>query len=381
MALEGKIQEFELAEIFQMIQHQKKEGILALVKGKEGVLVQFQEGRIVRATDAEEEDALLNLLLKAEQINLQDVKTALDEQKRIKRTLAETLVSLDIISAHQLKRMTRLYTEEMVFQLFEWKTGQYKFEEKKVAYTPDLVEPLSIEYTLMEGVRRIDEWPRFLKTITSRQSTFEVATSLKEKVRKKSSGKTDNEASFSSLGDPSSEEVGEGESWLLKQVAQDQNVQEMIDLAEMGAFSVYKGLVDLLSEGKIKQKKVHEVKAVSGTLSIKSIERRHKTMKILSGGLVMASALFLLNLSIPAIRTTLLAADQSIQEFSKLTTWNEIDLIRHHLEIYYLQKGHYPSSLHELFRGKDDIKRGIDPGQWHYRLRMDPSEKYQLELR
>ncbi|HIE65159.1 MAG: DUF4388 domain-containing protein [Nitrospira sp.] len=379
MALEGKIQEFELSEIFQMIQHQKKEGILALVKGKDGVLVQFKEGRIIRALDAEEEDALLNLLLKAEQINLEDVKTALDEQKRIKRTLAETLISLDIISANQLKRITRLYTEDMVFQLFEWKTGKYKFEEKKVSYTPDLVEPMSIEFTLMEGVRRVDEWPRFLKTITSRQSTFEVTPAFSVKVSQKSDQKADEETSFLSLKDSTSEEDGGESSWLLTQVSHNRNIQEMIDLAEMGAFSVYKGLVDLLSQGKIKKVVNHEVKVVSGARSVKDIERRQQIMKIGAGALVIASILFLVTLSYPSIQTTFLGADQSIQEVRKLRAWNGIYLIRHQLEIYRLRKGHYPTTLQELFREKETVKRGIDPRIWHYRLSGDQAENYQID--
>ncbi|MFQ5579015.1 MAG: DUF4388 domain-containing protein [Nitrospiria bacterium] len=379
MALEGAIQEFELAEIFQMIQRQKKEGVLALVKGKEGVLVQFKEGQIVRAADAEEEDALLNLLLKAEQINLKDVKTALDEQKKIKRSLAETLISLDIISIHQLKRITRLYTEEMVFQLFEWKTGKYKFEQKKVSYSPELVEPLSIEFILMEGVRRIDEWPNFLKKIPSRQIAFELTAALSGKTSQKGAPQEDDEASFLSVGEASApEEVGEEEEWLLAQVKEDRNVQEMIDLAEMGSFSVYKGLVDLLSQGKIKKIGDHEVKVVSGSLSIKDIERRQKMMTIGSGLLVFASIVSLLVLSFPSIQTTFLTTDQTIQEFRKLSAWKGVDSIRHQLEIYHLRTGHYPATLQELFHGEGTNERGIDPGRWHYRLQGD---HYRLELK
>lgn len=381
MALEGLIQTFELAEIFQMIQRQKKEGILALAKGKEGVLVQFKEGRIIKAAEGEEEDALLNLLLKAEQINLKDVKISLDEQKRTKKPLAEILVSLDIITPHQLKRLTRLYTEEIIFYLFEWKSGKYKFEEKKVSYNADLVEPMSIEFTLMEGVRRIDEWPLLLKKIPSRQISFEVGPDFTSKLNQKSAPKADDEASFGSLEAHSGPDEGEGEeAWFIEQINQDRNVQEMINMAEMGAFSIYKGLVDLLSQGKIKKKRNLEVKVASASLSIKDIERREKIMKFIWGSVVIGATLFLITLSYPSIRMTLLSAGQSIQEARKLTAWNEIDLIRHHLEIDYLRKGRYPTSLQELFREGGIQEGGVDPDKWRYRLIEDKGGKFLLEL-
>ncbi len=385
MALEGSIQTFELAEIFQMIQRQKKDGILALAKGKEGVLVQFKEGRIIKASGAEEEDDLLNLLLKAEQINLKDVKVALEEQKRVKQPLSEVMISLDIMAPHQLKRLTRLHTEEIIFQLFEWKSGKYKFEQKNISYNVDFVEPMSIEFTLMEGVRRMDEWPLLLKKIPSLQVTFEIAVDFSSQSNKKSDQKTDDETSFESLenlaGSDEEEEGGEEEAWLIKQVQQERNVQEMIDMAEMGAFYIYKGLVDLLSQGKIKKKGGHEVKVASTSLSIKDIERREKTIKFISGSLVIGSTLFLLFLAYPSVRSTLLSANQSIQEIQKLATWNEIDIIRHHLEIYYLRKGNYPTSLEELFSSEEIQRSEVDLGSWRYRPISDTGTEFHLELK
>jgi len=379
MALEGSIHDFELTEIFQMIQHQKKDGTITLTRGMGRVSVHFKEGRIIKAIEEDEEETLLNLLVKAGEITLKQLKGALNHQNKTKLPLDKTLLALDIISPDEVKRLNRLHTEELVFQLFEWKSGRYTFEQKRTSYDPILIEPLSIEFTLMEAVRRIDEWPLLLRKIPSRQIIFEMDSSSPSGLRQKAAQIDDKEESFEEMGRPDESGVDGASSWLLQQIDGRRTIQEIIDLAQLGAFSVYTGLVDLLSKRNIRIKEGGEKRSRETTsLSIKDIARREKIMKFFLGGIAVGASIFLITLSTPAMRATLLGADRSIREVKKLSVWKELDTIRYALEIYYLQERHYPKSLHPLLKEGLFREGDVQLDRWTYRVVPEKGGKYQL---
>lgn len=379
MALDGTIRDFELTEIFQMIQHQKKDGTITLTRGKDRVWVHFKEGRIIKAIEEDEEETLLNLLVKAGKITLEQLKNVLNEQNNTKLPLPKTLVALDIISRDEVKRLNHLYTEEFVFRLFEWKSGRYTFEQKGTSYDPDFIEPLSIEFTLMEAVRRIDEWPLLLKKIPSRKIIFEIGPSSKSGLKQEPARPVDKEESFGEMSGPDKTDAGRETSWLLQQINGERTVQEIIDLAQLGAFSVYTGLVDLLSNGNIRIKEGGGKRDRRTTsLSIKDITRREKIMKFFMGGIAVGASIFLITLSYPSMRATLLGAERSIQEVKKLSVWNELDTIRYALEVYYLKERHYPKSLHPLLKEGLFREGDIHLDRWTYRVMPGKGGKYHL---
>ena len=69
--------------------------------------------------------------------------------------------------------MTALQTTETVYRLFRWKSGTYAFEPGEVEWDRETVTPLRAESVLMEGFRRVDEWPMVRKRISSPAMTFE----------------------------------------------------------------------------------------------------------------------------------------------------------------------------------------------------------------
>jgi hypothetical protein len=78
-------------------------------------------------------------------------------------------VSERFLSPEDLKRALKLQTLEAVYRLFRWKEGRYTFDQLPVSYPKEYLEPISTEHILMEGVRRLDEWPyieRKIPTLT-----------------------------------------------------------------------------------------------------------------------------------------------------------------------------------------------------------------------
>lgn len=352
MALEGSIQEFGLAEIFQLILIQKKEGILTLTREKATICVHFKEGQIVRAGEENEDEGFGNALIKNKKLTTDQVKKGLLEQKNKKQPLAATFVALGYISAAEIKKLHRLIAEETIFELFNWKTGQYKFEQKEILYDPDLVEPLSTEFTLMEAMRQIDEWPLLLKKIPSRETVFEMiepassesVDSAPKKESRSLSGQDTSSDSFESISDDAGDEVSPLGLW----IDGERTVQQIIDISDMGAFSVYKEIADLLSSGKVKTKAGKEGQGPLAHLTIKKLTRGQTLLKTLLGGMAVAASIVLFISSYPSISFTLHTAAAPIQEARALSIWNERDLLHFALDLYYLKHGRFPDSLEEL---------------------------------
>ncbi len=368
MALEGSIQEFGLTEIFQLILIQKKEGLLTLSKEKVIVCVDFKDGQIIRAAEENEDVSFGNTLIKNKKITTDQLKKGLLEHKSKKQPLASILVALGYISPAEIKKLHRLIAEETIFQLFNWKTGRYKFEQKEILYDPDLIEPLSTEFTLMEAMRQIDEWPILLKKIPSRENVFELIQTETSVSGNTGSEQEKNGASgIESLGDPDGS--GNEVNPLIQWIDGERSVQQIIDISEMGAFSVYKGMVDLLSAVKVKIKTGREGQGATGHLTIKKLTRNQTILKILFGSMALAASAVLFVSSYPAISFTLHTAAAPIKEVSRLSIWNERDIIRFALDFYYLKHGRFPALLHELETDgflKTEKERKIDLEKWTY---------------
>lgn len=369
MALEGSIEEFGLPEIFQMILLQKKEGVLTLTREKTTLRVQFKQGQIIAAGDGDAEARLADSMVKAEKINTDQLKAALKTQKNGRQSLATALVQSGHLGAEEIKKLNRIFTEESVFALFEWKSGSYKFEPKETSYDPEFIEPLSTEFILMEGVRRTDEWPFIKKKIPSTDMVFEAlqqdpppAPSVKEAEKK-------DEDSFESMGDPSEPEEEEG-AWLLPWIDGKRTVQEIIDHAQMGTFPVYKALSDLLSQGRIKATgDVGGREKRSQFVSFKELSRRQQVARIVSNSIVITGLAVVSVYLSQSVYFAVSNAVQPVLEVRALQAGIQKDYLLFALDLFYLKHGRYPDTLQQLDSEgflKSGREKQIDLKQWKY---------------
>jgi len=381
MALKGSIKEFALTEIFQLIFHQNKEGILTLTRENTKVSVLFNAGKIIRAYEGDYDEVFGKSLLKAEIITddqLGIVRYRLQNQ----RTSMEALFAeLNILSESELLRLSRLFTEETLYRLFHWENGDYEFQQKTITFNSNLVSPLETQFLLMEAVRQIDEWPALLKKIPSREMIFERTLELEDLDR--SSDKTelcDEKDPFGSIDELDEENAEEKEqAWLLEQLNGLQTVQQIIDRAQMGAFAVHQGIVNLL-----KEKKIQELKGAEAWVgSNAQVPAKRSVLKGVTAGVIIFMTLFIFIVFYPAMQRTALMTMRPAQEFKGLTLKNERYFIRFALDLYYLKHNRYPDTLQVLI---DDGYLGSKSGvgshikNWSYRVTPDGEAKYLLRF-
>ncbi len=169
MALEGKIKDFGMSDILQLIGMQKKSGVLTLVSPEDTVSISFETGMVVGAETYHrpQDDALARTLLEAELLEQAALNRALALQKETGRKLGHILVGEGFVESSDLASIIQLQAQETVYSIFDWREGTYRFEQIPVTYDRENMRPLSCEMILMEAMRIMDEWPFVRKAVPS----------------------------------------------------------------------------------------------------------------------------------------------------------------------------------------------------------------------
>ncbi len=260
MSLEGSIKDFGLSDIFQLIFVQQKTGLMSIKHRSRRASVGFLQGMIVSAQVDEEEgmERIGEVLVRAKRVTPLQLEEALKVQQETSHYLGQILVARNAVSEDDLKRALRLQILETVYRLFRWKEGQYRFDQQSVEYPKAYIEPISTEHVLMEGVRRLDEWPYIEKIIPSLALVFLPLADKRGEIETRESPAVTPAQSAASEEDPfadlNTEDPGrfsETETTVYHAVNGHDDVKRIIELVQLGEFEVCKALANLTTTGLI----------------------------------------------------------------------------------------------------------------------------------
>ncbi len=362
MALKGTLKDFGIAEILQLIGQQAKSGVLHLERRDDVIHIAIAEGNIVRAESAgrKTKERLGNMLVRAEIIAKEELDYALDQQKRSLRRLGDILVDLGLVSRQDLREMTALQTTETIYRLFHYKSGTYEFEPGEVEWDKETVTPLRAESVLMEGFRRVDEWPLVRRKITSTAMTFERARNLDaDRAGPRRADRQDgaeDDAMLSAFGEEPARKgdhggIGSNEGRVHALATPGRTVEKIVDLSRLGEFEACKALYNLMNLGYLRGvAPANRTAAAVGayTQDWQSHVRRGATRVLAT----VAIAAALAGIAVWVDRHGLVASsggtslhDNGAQRF--LARY-QIERLRGALEVYRLERGEYPDALGSL---------------------------------
>ena len=368
MALQGTLGDFGIADIFQLIGQQGKTGILHLHAKDEEVHISFQDGNVVKAESAmrKRKELLGHMLVRAGLITQAQLDAALAEQKRTLRRLGDILVSTDVLPRSSLKEMTHLQTTETLYRLFAWKQGSYAFEQQDVDFDPETVTPIRSESVLMEGFRRVDEWPAVRRVITSGRMTFEQLRAAPPEAPA-SEGDDDFglDAAFGDMGDaPKKGELGRAERRLLALWTPTRTVTRYIELSRMGEFDTCKALANLVSGGFFKAvapSRKDDDDLIGSADKTLGARLRDGVGSAVVTVLLVAMGVFVLGQSgLVSGRIAPGEVPASPSAVQALLSRRQLQRLRGALEVYRLEHGQLPESLSALTAdalvGADDLQ-------------------------
>lgn len=174
MALEGKIIDFGVADILQLISQQQKTGVLLVERDGESIEVLFWNGMIVSAHPVAKADTELlgERLVQSGYVTEGQLQRALAVQSKNRQHIGEVLVELNIIHRDMLDRIIHNQIYDTFTDLFQWKVGRYVFRPSSVNFNERLFTPLGFEHIILDVLRMLDEWPLLLQSITSLDAVF-----------------------------------------------------------------------------------------------------------------------------------------------------------------------------------------------------------------
>lgn len=174
MALEGQLNDFNLAEILQLLASQQKSGFLNIETNRKMVFV-FDRGSLISTRDRRNRarDPLESFLRAYGFFDEKKWKHIDYIRQNSSLDLTEILISESLLSQSEMERALKSLAQEMIHAGMKLRRGRYHFSPTKD--TPPGVKHryhLDVQGLLMEAARRLDEEPGLKEALPSQAISF-----------------------------------------------------------------------------------------------------------------------------------------------------------------------------------------------------------------
>jgi hypothetical protein len=159
MALKGKLRDFNLTQLLNLINLARKTGTLSIEASDQQAQICFKEGKLVFASLGAQDGHLAQVLFKAGKLSQDQTRTILaragtTNDKRLGMMLIET----GHVTQEDILQSVRNHTQDVVFRVFTWSDGTFRFEPNVLPPEDRITVPINLENIIMEGTRRVKEW-------------------------------------------------------------------------------------------------------------------------------------------------------------------------------------------------------------------------------
>ncbi|MFY9399219.1 MAG: DUF4388 domain-containing protein [Desulfomonilia bacterium] len=166
MALLGTLKGFGVTEIFQLISQQMKTGTLILTSPESTVSIIFNNGVIEGIkSDRWELDPRAENLIRAGFLSEKDYRAAVENEKKNSHRWHDILSKQGKLNETFLQRASNVVIKTVLLEVFQWKEGNYRFEDWDLDTENVLSCNIPSEGVILDTLRIIDEWPMIKQKI------------------------------------------------------------------------------------------------------------------------------------------------------------------------------------------------------------------------
>jgi hypothetical protein len=153
VAIEGTLDVFQLPEILQVIAQQRKTGILTVQGPDDIVAVSFLEGRVVAADALNEtaDEGLGEVLVEEGLIDRELLRRLRSRLLAGEERLADLVVTGGYLDRRQLLGALRRRTQRLLYEIFEWRKGEYKFYGGDEVSFEEGFDPIGVDEVLLHA--------------------------------------------------------------------------------------------------------------------------------------------------------------------------------------------------------------------------------------
>ncbi|MBI5497424.1 MAG: DUF4388 domain-containing protein [Deltaproteobacteria bacterium] len=257
--MKGTLREISPADVFQLLGRQRRSGVLRVTSLEDSLDMWMEEG-LVRRVDARRRPIPARLgqrVLRAGLVDSAGLEKILDAHRRLKRPVGTLMVMRGVLSADLLETLLEVQAQETLYGFFGMVDGNYEFIDNDGTDLRDGLSGLElpIESVLMEGLRRVNEWPQVRDIIHGPDVRFRVLKAPPPPVDgllpDAAAGADDDlEAAFMGEATGSAPRgLGPDEYKVMEFLGPGVAVQQVVDQALLTDFRVYRALATLVELG------------------------------------------------------------------------------------------------------------------------------------
>ena len=184
MDLEGSLNRFSVAEVFQLLSFSRKTGTLGLQRNEEVAMVYFNQGNVIYAYTPQQKLPLGEVLVQQGVMTAEQLTAALAEkEKHQNRRIGEIFVKFGFVTRSQMEEAVRRQVEELIYRLLHWEVGNFKFYENEFPTEEEILIHISTENLILEGVRRLDELEEVKQRLPDFETVFVVKPIPEQRIR------------------------------------------------------------------------------------------------------------------------------------------------------------------------------------------------------
>lgn len=159
MALKGKLEDFGIPQLLNLINLARKTGTLYLETSDASAHFCFREGKLIYAVMDGEEDDLPAILQRCGVFTDKHVQTIHEHMPgKSDQDIAKLLITSGRLSQKMVTRCVREYILTSAYQVFSWTSGTFRFEPGDLPVRGKITLSIPLESVIMEGTRRLKEW-------------------------------------------------------------------------------------------------------------------------------------------------------------------------------------------------------------------------------
>ncbi len=158
MALKGNLRDFSTTQLLNLINLAKKTGTL-VIEGPAQAQMSFRNGKLIYAVMGQDDGSLTSILHKAGKLTEEQAKALKARAANASdKELGLLLINAGYASQGDIINSIKNHTTEIVYRLFTWVEGLFRFEPAIMPGDDKITVPIDLEHVILEGARRMKEW-------------------------------------------------------------------------------------------------------------------------------------------------------------------------------------------------------------------------------
>jgi len=158
MALKGNLRDFSTTQLLNLINLAKKTGTL-VIEGPAQAQMSFRNGKLIYAVLGQDDGSLTSILHRAGKLTEEQAKALKARAANASdKELGLLLINAGYASQGDIINSIKNHTTEIVYRLFAWVEGLFRFEPTIMPGDDKITVPIDLEHVILEGARRMKEW-------------------------------------------------------------------------------------------------------------------------------------------------------------------------------------------------------------------------------